>query len=456
MEMEAATADKQIKKVTFRTAPVFEPLLAPARYKGAWGGRGSGKSHFFASLMVEHSADNPGMLGLCVREIQRTLKESAKRLIEMKLLQLGLGEADGYRVYEDRIQTRGDGLIIFVGMQDHTAESIKSLEGYSRAWVEEAQTFSQKSLDLLRPTIRSQGSEIWFSWNPTRRTDPIDAFLRSGGGSEGMGEDGGTGVLRGPTGAVVVRTSWRDNPWWNKTLEQERLDCLRDQPESYDHIWEGDYAKITAGAYYAQALTIARGSGRISHVYADPLMVTRAFWDIGGTGARADHTVIWIAQFVGREIRVLDYYEAQGQPLGTHVQWLRSHGYGNALMVLPHDGAAHDKVHAVSFESALTQADFEVQVVPNQGRAAAAARIEATRRLFPRIWFHQPACEPGIDALGNYHAKRDEHRMIDLGPDHDWSSHAADAFGMMCTVYEEPTVKKHERRTVDNRSWLSM
>src|SRR5262245_57387323 len=151
-------------------------MLAPARYNGAWGGRGSGKSHFFASMVVEHTAHSRGMLVVCIREVQRTLKESAKRLIEMKLQQYTLGEADGFRIYDDRIATPGDGLIIFLGMQDHTAESIKSLEGYSRAWVEEAQTLSQKSLDLLRPTIRSMGSEIWFSWRSEEHTSELQSL----------------------------------------------------------------------------------------------------------------------------------------------------------------------------------------------------------------------------------------------------------------------------------------
>jgi phage terminase large subunit len=243
-----------------------------------------------------------------------------------------------------------------------------------------------------------------------------------------------------------------------RAMEAERLECLNNQPEQYDHIWEGDYQKIVAGAYYAASLTAAKGSGRISRCYAEPLLPLKAFWDIGGTGAKADNTVIWIAQFVGREIRMLDYYEAQGQPLATHVQWLRRNKYEDALMVLPHDGAAHDKVHAVSYESELQRAGFETQVVPNQGRAAAAQRIEAARRLFPRIWFNQVTTQPGIDALGAYHAKRDEGRLVDLGPEHDWASHAADAFGMMCIMYEEP-VRRPDRsyqHRFHNRSWLTM
>lgn len=428
-----------------KTAPVFLPLIEPARYKAAHGGRGSGKSHFFAELMVEDTYRNPGTLGVCIREVQKTLRESAKRLIEAKLGHFQLGEADGYKVYEDRIKTRGDGLIIFQGMQDHTAESIKSLEGYHRAWVEEAQTFSQKSLDLLRPTIREENSEIWFSWNPTRRSDPVDALFR-GGDSK-------------PSGAVVASTSWRDNPWWNKTLEQERLDCLEKQPEQYGHIWEGEYSRITAGAYYASCLTIMKANKRLGRVAADPLMTYRAFWDIGGTGRKADHDVIWIAQFVGREIRVLDYYEAQSQPLATAVQWCRSRGYteANTTHWLPHDGAAFDKVYAVSYQTALQQAGYDAEVVPNQGRAAALNRVEAVRRLFPRIWINEETCTAGVDALGAYHSKRDDERMIDLGPEHDWASHAADAFGMMCVVYEEPAIKKSDKwKPSHNRSWMSI
>src|SRR5262249_25373864 len=285
------------------------------------GGRGSGKSHFFATRIVKETGKRKGTLVVCIREIQRTLKESAKRLIEMKLAEAGMGMAQGFRVYDDRISTPGGGQIIFLGMQDHTAESIKSLEGYRIAWVEEAQTLSQKSLDLLRPTIRTEGSEIWFSWNPTRRTDPVDAFFRG---------------ATPPTGAVVVKTSWHENPWWTKTLEQERLDCFNNQPDQYEHIYEGAYAQIATCAYYAASLTQRRGEGRIGRVPADPLMTFRACWDIGGTGAKADHTVIWVSQFVGREIRVLDYYEAQGQPLAVHLEWLRGRGYmpANSLMVL--------------------------------------------------------------------------------------------------------------------------
>lgn len=402
------------------TAEVFTDLLEPARYKGAHGGRGSGKSHFFAGMLLEDSLANKGLLSVCIREVQKTLKESAKRLIEAKLADFRLGEADGFKVFREVIETPGDGAIIFQGMQDHTAESIKSLEGFKRAWIEEAQTISSRSLSLLRPTIRAEGSEIWCGWNPRRRSDPIDMLLR--------------GEVK-PTGAVVVQANWKHNPWFPSVLEQERLDCLRDQPDQYDHIWEGGYASVMAGAYYARQISEMKARGGYGKVSADPLMTLRAVWDIGGTGAKSDACAIWIVQFIGREIRVLDYYEAQGQPLAAHVNWLRDKGYGKALCILPHDGVQGDKVYSVSYESALRQAGFEVRVIPNQGTGAASLRIEAARRLFPSVWMDSK-CSAGLDALGWYHAKIDDARQIDLGPEHDWSSHAADAFGLMCVTYE--------------------
>ena len=409
------------------TAPVFEPLLAPARYKGAWGGRASGKSHFFAGMMVEYALMSRGFRGLGARQVQKSLRESAKLLIEQKIAEFGLGEADGFKVFREVIETPGDGAIMFQGLQDHTAESIKSLEGIDVAWVEEAQSIAPHSLSLLRPTIRKDGSELWFSWNPRRKSDPVDVMLR------------GDAV---PTGTQIVRANWSDNPWLPSVMEQERTDCLRNEPDQYGHIWEGDYATVLTGAYFANALAEARASGRIGNVARDPLMQVQAFWDIGVS----DATAIWIAQFVGREIRVLDYYEAQNQPLGGHLEWLRSNGYGNAVCVLPHDGDKRDAVTAIRFEDHIRSAGFECRTVPNQGRGAAMKRVEAARRLFPMIWFNEAKTEPGRDALGWYHEKRDENRNVGLGPEHDWSSHGADAFGLMCVAYEEPREKRRDAR----------
>ena len=408
-------------KLQIPTAGVFLPLLEPARYKGAYGGRGSGKSHFFGGLAIEDALRAPGETGVglrmvCIREVQKSLKESAKRLIEDKISEFGLTEAMGFKVYREVIELPGDGIMTFTGMQDHTADSVKSLEGFDRAWVEEAQSLSDRSMTLLRPTIRKEGSELWFSWNPARPTDPVDMLLRGD---------------KLPTGAKVVRANWSDNPWLPKTLEQERRDALESEPEKYPHIWEGEYATVLEGAYYAKHLTEAQLTGRIGFFAKDPLLPVHAVWDLGGTSGRSDATAIWLVQYVGPEVRVLDYYEAVGQPFEAHVNWLKATGYGEAICVLPHDGRAHDTVYSVTPEGYLRKAGFVVDVVKNQGRGAALQRIDATRQMFPQVRFNEETTKGGREALGWYHEKRDEHRQIGLGPNHDWASHGADAFGYL-------------------------
>jgi phage terminase large subunit len=409
-----------LAEIEIGTARVFAPLLDPARYKGAHGGRGSGKSHFFAELMVEEHYRFPGFRSVCIREVQKSLKESAKRLIEDKIEALGL--SDHFDIQREQINTRGGGVIIFQGMQDHTAETIKSLEGFNRAWIEEAQTLSERSLTMLRPTIRAEGSEIWASWNPRRKTDAVDEFFR--------GE-------RPPPDSVCIEANWKDNPFFPDILETERRHDLENYPERYDHVWEGGYATITEGAYFARQLAEAKAQNRIGVVSGDPLMEFRAFWDIG----LRDACAIWIAQFVGREIRVLDYYEAAGQPLGTHLNWLREKGYRAARCILPHDGVKEDPLYATRYEDHIRAAGFEAEVVPNQGKGAAMMRVETARRLFPQVWFNEATTEAGRDALGWYHERKDEARHIGLGPEHDWSSHGADAFGLMCVAYDAPQGK---------------
>lgn len=378
------------------------------------------------------------MRAVCMREVQKDLKQSSKKLLEDRLSFHGLGEGDGFVVRREEIETPGDGVIIFKGMNDYTADSIKSLEGFKRGWWEEAQTATLTSLNLYRPTLRAMGSERWFSWNPRRKTDPVDALLRG---------------CEPPTGAVVVKANWRDNPFRSDDLDIERQDCIRQQPDQYDHIWEGDYVKVMAGAYYARDIIKARADGRVGRVAPDPLLTYRAFFDIGGTGLRADAVTIWIAQFVGLDVRALDYYEAVSQPLATHIDWMRGRGYTPAKcqVYLPHDGEQGDKVHDTSYESAIKAAGYEVTVIENQGKGAAKQRIEAGRRWFESISFNEPpdaillpdgnyskpTVAAGLEAIGWYHEKKDQDRGVGLGPEHDWSSHGADSFGLMCTCVEK-------------------
>ncbi len=217
------------------TARVFLPLLKPARYKGAHGGRGSGKSHFFGEHLVERCILEPGLRAVCIREVQRSIKESSKRLIEDKIVKFGLGSY--FEVQEAQIRTPGDGLIIFQGMQSHTAESIKSLEGYRIAWPDEAQSLSQRSLDILRPTMRGD-AEIWASWNPQAPEDPIDA------------------LLRGPTPpprSIVVEANWNDNPWFPDDLREEMEFDRKTDPDKFAWIWGGGYEPRSGPGRYFKA-----------------------------------------------------------------------------------------------------------------------------------------------------------------------------------------------------------
>ena len=215
------------KTLQLKTPEWALPLLEPSRYKGAWGGRGSGKSHMFAEMMLEEHIMNQAQSSVCVREIQKSLNQSVKRLLEMKIQEMNAG---AYFEVQDAVikSKKADGRIIFQGMQNHTADSIKSLEGYDRAWVEEAQSLSQTSLDLLRPTIRKPGSELWFTWNPRQASDPVDL------------------LLRGPTppkDANVIKVNYADNPWFPSVLKDEMEYDKRRDPDKYQHVWRGEYLR---------------------------------------------------------------------------------------------------------------------------------------------------------------------------------------------------------------------
>ncbi|UPT53109.1 terminase large subunit [Synechococcus phage Yong-M3-232] len=213
--------------LTIETPRVFVPLLKPARYKGAYGGRGSGKSHFFAECVVEEMVADPDCSVVCIREIQKSLKFSAKKLVEDKIAAMGVSHL--FEIQSTEIKRiGGKGVCIFQGMQDHTADSIKSLEGFKIAWVEEAQSLSQRSLNLLRPTIRAPGSQIWFSWNPRRKSDPIEKLLRR----------------KKRDDAIVIRANYTDNPFLPPELRSEAEGDQRDDPDGFAHTWLGEYESM--------------------------------------------------------------------------------------------------------------------------------------------------------------------------------------------------------------------
>lgn len=258
-----------------QTPRVYVPLLAEARYKGAYGGRGSGKSHNFAEMLIEECIREKTD-AVCLREIQKSLKFSVKKLLENKIASMNAGSY--FEVQNEQIKSAAGGVIIFQGMQDHTSDSIKSLEGFKIAWFEEAQTASQRSLDLLRPTIRSPGSQLWFSWNPRFATDPVDQ------------------LLRGPTpppNAIVVEANYSDNPWLPAELLEEMEYDKRRDPDKYAHIWLGKYQSNTSSRVFT--------NWTIEEFEVDPNAVIRQGADWGFS---VDPTVLVQAYIVGRRLYI--------------------------------------------------------------------------------------------------------------------------------------------------------
>lgn len=427
--------------------PVFS---GDADVRAAWGGRGSGKTRSFAKMAAVRGYiyGKQGISGiiLCARQFMNSLADSSleeiKRAIEDEPFLKGY-----YEIGEKYVRSI-DGRIsfAFAGL-DRNIASIKSKGRLLLCWVDEAEPVTDEAWRTLIPTLREEGegwnAELWVTWNPLRKDAAVEKRFRFTDSPRVKGAE----------------INWRDNPKFPAKLERDRLADLAERPEQYPHVWDGDYATVIDGAYFARHLTDAKNEGRIGRVAKDPLMTIRAYWDLGGRGARSDATAIWIVQFVGREIRILDHYEAQGQPLAAHVSWLREYGYGKALCVLPHDGAPVNPVADASWETALSDAGFDVEVVPNQGAGAAKMRIEAARRLFPSMWFNEETTQGGRDALGWYHEKKDEQRGIGLGPEHDWSSHSSDAFGLMAIHYEAPRIQSRQSRyggrSTSSTSWMA-
>lgn len=412
--------------------PVFE---GEADVRGAYGGRGSAKTRSFAKMvavkgMIYGMAGIKGQL-VCGRQFMNSLADSSleecKRAIEEEPF------LSSYYEIGDQYIKSHDGRIwfTFVGL-DRNIQSIKSKGRILVLWVDEAEPVTDSAWSIVEPTLREEGegwnAELWITWNPKRKTAAVETRYRNS---------------KDPR-IKLVELNWRDNPKFPAMLERKRLRDKEERPDQYNHVWEGDYVTVVEGAYFAKHLTQAKIDGRIGRVGPDPLLTHRIFCDIGGTGAKADAFTMWDMQFVGLEIRVLNYYEAQGQPAATHLEWLREQGLTptKAQIWLPHDGDAQDKVHDASYAKFFRDAGYKVTVVPNQGKGAAKQRIEAARRLFPSVWFDAEKTEAGRAALGWYHEKRDEERGIGLGPEHDWASHGADSYGLGMICFEPPKTMK--------------
>lgn len=410
----------------------LEPLLQPARYKAAYGGRGGAKSHFFAEQLILRCFSRKTRAA-CIREVQATIKDSVRQLLIDKIQKLGLGKF--FDVLDGEIRGRNGSLIIFKGMQTYNAENIKSLEDFDIAWVEEAQTFSDKSLRLLRPTIRKEGSEIWFSWNPRHDTDAVDKFFR--GGAK-------------PKNSIICPVNWYDNPWFGGVLTDEKDQDYQNDPEMAEHVWGGGYEIITEGAYYAKHIAAAEKAGRVGFFPYDPTLPVFTSWDLGVD----DYTAIWFFQVRydadGPHIRIIDYYEASGlgaddilaEALPEYTKDLQDRV--TALIELgrerPFVYQRHFFPHDIGNREWGAGAKTRVQTVNSLGvpldkihRGVAQdpqERINASRRILPICEFHQSKrVMLGLTRLRRYSRKKNEALGTYVGILHDENSHGADAFG---------------------------
>jgi phage terminase large subunit len=411
-------------KLPGKLASIFE---GEADVRGAYGGRGSAKTRTFAKLTAVRALmwDQMGREGVivCGREHLNSLDDSS--MAEVKLaIQSEPWLEPHFEIGEKYIRTKSRRIAYkFSGMEKKTVMSLKSKARILLLWADEAEPITDSAWDIVLPTLREEDSELWVTWNPARKSSATDRRFR-------QTED---------PRFKVVEMNWRDNPWFPAILERQRQRWMKNDPDSYEHVWEGAYATAIKGAYFTKQIADMRREGRLCRVAIDPNMTRRLFADIGGTGRNSDAFAMWGGQFVGREIRIHDHYEQVGQEVGHHLQWMRDNGYqtNNTGIWLPHDGATHDKVFSVSYQSAFEQAGYTVTVVPNQGRGAAISRINALRRVFPAIWMNETKTAAGLEALGWYHEKWDDERDVGLGPEHDWASHSADAAGLMAIVAED-------------------
>ena len=393
----------------------FQFLFEPCRYKVAYGGRGSGKSHSMARALLITAANEP-LRVLCTREVQRSIKNSVHQLLSDSIQALGLGQF--YEVLESEIRGLNGSLFVFTGLATNTAESIKSYEGIDRVWCEEAQTISKKSWDILIPTIRKPNSEIWVSFNPALDTD--DTYTRF--------------VVNPPENVKVVKVNWQDNPWFPQVLEDERQHSLKTNPD-YANIWEGDCKAAVDGAIYSNEIREAQEGNRITTVPYDPMMKVHVVMDLGWN----DSMSVILCQKGISDLRIIGYIEDDHRTLDSYSAQLKNLSYNWGTMFLPHDGQSKDFKHGISAEEIMKKLGWDIRIVP---KADIESGIKLARMNFHRIYFDKSA-QRLVECLKNYRRSINSATNEPGAPLHDEFSHGADAFRYLCTSIE----------SMKNESW---
>lgn len=422
-----STVDQAVAQAQF---PIkLQPLFKKARYKICYGGRGGAKSWGIARALLIMAARKPLRI-LCAREFQASIKDSVHKLLCDQIEALGL--LPFYEITQTSIRGLNGSEFAFIGLKNNPT-NIKSFEGVDICWVEEGQTVSRLSWNILIPTIRKTGSEIWVSFNPDLETD--ETYQRF--------------VVKPPRDAVIIKINWSDNPWFPETLKLEK-DALKERdPQAYNVVWEGMCRRTVDGAIFANEMQRAEADDRITKVPYDPTKPVHAVCDLGWS----DATAWWFVQFIGMETRLIRYFEGSQRTMTSYLAQLQTFGYVYDTIWLPHD--AENKTLAAngrSIEEIVRGAGFKTAIMP---RVPVVDSINAARTIFPNIWFDRENCADGLNCLRHYRYEVDPNTgMFSKNPLHDQYSHGADAFRYIALMIKEPAKQRKRQVSAPVGSWM--
>ena len=415
-----------------KLACLFDP--PSMRFRVLYGGRGGAKSWGVARALLIKGAQSP-LRVLCAREFQTSIKDSVHKLLSDQIEALGLSSF--YEITQAQIRGKNGSEFNFVGLKNNVA-NVKSYEGVDICWVEEAQTVSRHSWNVLIPTIRKEKSEIWLTFNPELETD--ETYQRF--------------VIHAPDNAIVQKINWSDNPWFPETLKLEKDALKLRDPAAYNVVWEGLCRQTVDGAVFAREMQMAELEGRIMRVPYDATKPVHAIFDLGWS----DATAIWFLQFIGMETRLIRYIEGSQKTISEYLATMQSFGYIYDTLWLPHD--AENKTLAAngrSSEEIVRAAGYKTRIIP---RTPVADSINAARTLFRSCYFDRENCHEGLQCLRHYRYEVDpETGQFSRNPLHDHYSHGADAFRMIGLMVNEPRkpVRKQLNQQLyanSNLSWM--
>jgi phage terminase large subunit len=418
----------------------LEFLFEPHRYKVAWGGRGGAKSWGFARALLILGVQKQLRI-LCARETQKSIADSVHKLLSDQIQKMGF--SDRYTILKTTIVGKNGTEFIFAGIKQNVG-NMKSYEGCDIAWVEEAATVSKNSWQVLIPTIRKEGSEIWVSFNAELESD--DTYQRF--------------IVSPPSTAKVVRIGWQDNPWFPPVLRREMEELKARSESDYDHVYGGMCKQVVEGAVYRAEITAAEQQGRLTRIPYDAQHPVHTFWDLGF----GDNTSIWFAQSTPFEFRIIDHLSGSLQALNYYVKELKERPYVYGQHWLPWDGKTKELGTGRSIEEQL-KTHFGNESVRCAKRLSVQDGIAAVRAIFSRCWFDREKCADGLQSLRHYRFERDEDlKTFKREPLHDWASHDADAFRTLGVSIKElqrpepraerPTTTFSERATGDG-GWMA-